>query len=206
MQSIQREIEAGAGTDRAGDRPEASSSLIDEGVIHDLLNPLTGLMGHLQLLQELLEDGAFELSRQRIKGCFDSLSILLGMLFDLQQLLRLNAAAVQPNREQISVLNLMSELRTAYDSSIDADQRELVIDCPDGELTVCADAPLLSRALVLLLAVGRRLSRQGPVVIRVSPSGGMLKFEVSYQGMTLPPPWRLCLAAKMIARAATSGV
>jgi len=161
--------------------------LVDEAVIHDLLNPLTGLMGHLQLLQELLHDGSVDMARDRLKGCFESLSSLLSMLFDLQQLMRMETGKAQLERQTVRLAQLISETRRAYDESIDSEGREIIVHCPDGDAQMEGDPQLLQRTMLLLVLVARRLSRTGPLSLQTICAEGWLSIVIGYTGPTLPP-------------------
>lgn len=164
----------------------AATPLVDEAVIHDLLNPLTGLMGHLQLMQELLQEGSADMARDRLKGCFESLSSLLGMLFDLQQLMRLDSGNVPLERQKLCVAQLISAMRRSYDESIDSEGREIIVHCPDGQAQIDGDPSMLERTLVLLVLVARRLSRSGPISIQTVHEESRLSIVIGYTGPTLP--------------------
>lgn len=166
---------------------QTAGPLVDEAVIHDLLNPLTGLMGHLQLLQELLQDGATDMAKDRLKGCFESLSSLVGMIFDLQQLMRLENGKLQIDRQEVTIAQLISEMRRAYDESVESEGREIIVHCPDGDAPIEGDPQMLQRAMVLLVMVARRLSRTGPITVQTISDRGMVDLMIGYTGPCLPP-------------------
>ncbi len=105
--------------------PDArEESRLDEMVVHDLLNPMTGVLGQLELLEDQLDERLNDNDRQRLEECMASARDLSDMLVNLRCLAQIHSEAVPRRPINLSVQRLFQELQHDSSGSTDVAHRD----------------------------------------------------------------------------------
>lgn len=168
--------------------PSASTDerAFDETVVHDLLNPMSGVLGQLELISELGEAELSEPMQQRLNACLSSARDLSEMLVDLRFLTQVRSDEVPHQPSRLSVKKLLDSL-------------EQEVAWPDNG-TVCANVEpdhdnqyltdrggLAQRALHATARAAMRLASPRDVTVTAAASNDdTIQFTCRYAGPTLP--------------------
>ncbi len=160
-------------------------------LIHDLRNPLSALMGALELLEmsggETMPDEQAELLRY----AQESGERLLQLINTMLDLARMEAGRFEPTWEPVEVAPLVEEV--AEEASLSATLEEQHIELrlePSLPSTYC-DGQLLRRVLGNLLANAVKYSPPGGTIrVQVMRQGDQLRFDVIDHGPGIPAAYR----------------
>ncbi len=126
-------------------------------VAHELRTPLTNLRGYL----EGLSDEVVPPSQKTFRMLESEILRLVHLVDDLQQLTKAEAAQAFLQRRELSVVNLIEQLRTLFAHRFQAKNIKLQVAIEPPELTVVADLDKLLQALRNLLENAWRYSPEG---------------------------------------------
>ena len=170
-------------------RPQPRTPLVDEGVIHDLLNPMTSIVGHLHLLEDAMEQGGTGEENQRwLAACRAGVEELSDMLVDLRRLMQAEAGELKPELQPLAVAPLLERVRGLERERAAERRRTVSLDRSAPDLQVHADPALLERALQLVLIAALRLSRSSPILLRAGRAAkGRIRFRCCYEGRPVSP-------------------
>ncbi|MCP4444687.1 MAG: hypothetical protein GY811_04980 [Myxococcales bacterium] len=167
---------------REQERRRALAALI----VHDLRNPLSAIVGNVQLLEEVLSDAEDTMIGQ----CLDDLEQLstrtLSMVAGLLDVEEFEGGTLQATRESVDVYGLVARMPSFYKTATEARYLHMHVRCPE---TVHAsfDRQLIARILENLLDNAVRYApRCGKVVLSVLAEGRDLIFEVGNDGPAIP--------------------
>jgi K+-sensing histidine kinase KdpD len=156
----------------------------DELLLHDLLNPMTGLQGDLELLEETLGPQADAATRQRLQGALESSRELSSMLVNLRCLAQLQAGSLSLRLRTLPLRTLLNSV-TSDPSWPGTEQVRLT--CPVPDRHVRASGNLLEHALHVLLQSALRLQQDDHIELSAfEAANGNLRVECAYHGATIP--------------------
>ena len=153
--------------------PHQTGPIIDEGVIHDLLNPITSIMGNLQLLEELLGDRSDDATRKRLNASLASTHELHAMLENLRQLM--NPGLLPEPGVAVELVPLMRVVIGLFPTAISLTGGE-------GISVIGAEEPLM-RALAAVLSAARRAGKVEEIAVA---SGNSVEIHVAHKGRVIP--------------------
>jgi signal transduction histidine kinase len=159
---------------------------LTQTLVHDLKNPLTTIVGNLDLLEQRGEEQTLRLVRRSKAGA----SRLLRMILDLLDISRLEEGRFALESSAEDVLELARG--AIEDAEAVADQREieLRLEAPHP-LRLEVDAGLLRRVLDNLIANAVRHSpARGVVTVRVAHGPDGVELSVADQGNGIPSELR----------------
>lgn len=193
-----------AGTSSASPEPShaAGTSHLDEMVVHDLLNPMTGVLGQLELIEEQISSELTDNTRERLEQCLASARDLSEMLMDLRCLTQIESGQVPQRPAPVSVQELLQLILNEC-ACTDEQGVEIRTDAQHAALHLPERAGLIRRALSVVIRAAVRLAESPPVVVTAAPvddsTDQRVRIECRYVGRTLPQPLQDKLLSREIA-------
>jgi signal transduction histidine kinase len=164
-------------------------------IIHDLRNPLTGIEGHIDLVERELERGDLAGAQSDLAGAKEASRRLREILEDVLQVQSLEE---QPTlrRERLSVRALIRESMISIQGAARA--RGVRVELIEGEdLVLSIDRKLFVRSLENLLSNAVRYSPQGESVeISCRSAGNLACLQIADRGPGIPQGHRTDLFRK----------
>jgi signal transduction histidine kinase len=155
---------------------------------HELRTPVTGIKGYAELLQRAQARGALDQERleRALSGlgvAADRLAALTGDLLDVSRL-RLGRLPFAPGPLDLAALVREGAERLGQRGGA----HPLLLDVPDGDWMVEADAGRVEQVLANLLDNAVKYSPDGgPITLRMRREGDGVRLEVRDQGIGLSP-------------------
>ena len=169
---------------------ERNVTLLAQMVIHDLKNPLTALIGFLELL------GTGELNdpqRALIESALRTGRNLAGLVDDLLDLARYNEGRLRLRLSDVSLPDLCAECAIELSGWLAYESKTLILDVPQTLPTIRADNRLLRRVVLNLLSNALKHTPYGTTIMlrawrEPHPEGGeQTVIEVADTGPGIPP-------------------
>jgi two-component system, sensor histidine kinase and response regulator len=156
-------------------------------MVHDLRNPLTGVLGMLQVLQLDIEDPLRQADAENARQAGEKMRETLD---DLLQVRLLEEGRVALRRERIWLQEVVRSASESLEGM--ARMRNLHIShAVDGRLTLHADAALVRRAVENLLSNAIKFSPVGQTIEVVGSNvGSLVSIEVADRGTGVAPERR----------------
>ena len=175
-------VDLNAELEREQERRRALAALI----IHDLRNPLSAIVGNVQLLDEALVDSGDPMVGQCLGDLAELSERTLSMVAGLLDVEEFEGGVLQARPEQVDVDSFVSRLPTFYKTATEARKLTLSVNCPAG-LRANFDRQLIGRILENLLDNAVRYApRNGRVVLTVSAQASDLLVQVGNNGPAIP--------------------
>ena len=153
-------------------------------MVHDLKNPLSGIVGFLDVVQSNLRDR--ELGEDALMALQAS-ERLREILDDILRVRMLESGAVRLHRELVAVDGLVRDAVTSLSGAAKARQVEIAFGLGNSGLNLAADRKLVLRAVENLLSNALKYSPSGAVVeAAVHQNGGEVAIEVADRGAGIP--------------------
>ncbi len=186
----QRQREELAQLDELLRQSERNTALLAQMVIHDLKNPLTALIGFLELLSA---DDLNEAQRSLISSALRNGRDLAGLVDDLLDLIRYNEGRLRLRLSEVSLPVLCAECADELTGWLAYEAKTLILDASPALPVIRADARLLKRILLNLLSNAIKHTPPGTTITlrvwRESPPDGAAQtvIEVADTGPGIPP-------------------
>ncbi|MDH3786022.1 MAG: hybrid sensor histidine kinase/response regulator, partial [Acidobacteriota bacterium] len=153
-----------------------------QSLVHDLKNPLTAIMGNLDLMARVGPESC-EHTVARARESANRMRLLILDLLDIE---RMECGNLRPTRSSMDVLELLEQTVEGIRVSAARDEIELVVEGEDS-VPMDADASLLRRVAENLIANAVRHSPRGGVVtVKVSRRADRVDISVADQGHGIP--------------------
>ncbi len=169
-------------------RAEGFKEKLVQMVVHDLKNPLSGIMGNLQLLQiqGAPQDPAH--LREILARTEESARQLMKMILTLLDVARLEEGKLVLRRTAVSAARVIQECVRQVEGLAARSEVELVLVLPEAPLPVSADEELLSRVLGNLLSNAlKHTPAGGRVEVGAGGGEGEVRIWVKDSGEGIPP-------------------
>lgn len=169
---------------------ERNTALLAQMVIHDLKNPLTALIGFLELLSA---NGLNESQRSLIDSALRNSRDLAGLVDDLLDLIRYNEGRLRLRLGDVSLPILCAECADELSGWLAYESKTLILDVSLALPVIRADARLLKRILLNLLSNAIKHTPRGTTITlrawhESSPDGAaQTVIEVADTGPGIPP-------------------
>ncbi len=145
---------------------EAAKQQLTDMIVHDLQNPLAGIIAFLELLRaqpERLDDPEREALEEALRRCHDLVEMILNVL----QVSRGESGQLNIEASVINVAEIAREGAAAFQLVAALDGHKLAVQAPTS-VTACADEMLLRRILYNLIRNSLRHTPKGTqVLVRV---------------------------------------
>jgi len=152
-------------------------------VSHDLRFPLTVILGHVSLLQDLIPDD--ELARQCMEAVQRGTRLMNFMIDDLVDAARLEGGQLQLEPRPLSLADFLPEYLRRNAAALDTGRIQLSVDA--GAPAVHADPARLERMLTNLLTNALKYSpAAAPVSLSAEPHESGARISVADSGKGIP--------------------
>ena len=163
---------------------EEKAPLVDDLVLHDLMGPLSGALGQLQILQMQLSE---EKCLSKVDMAYSALAELSEMVGTLQHLTHLERGVLGETAQTVGVQDLLDDVSDAVQPAGATDGAALELREVSARLAVQGFPQLLRQAMCGLVRVGLRLCRGAAVSVGAeSTTRGEVRLTVTYEGRPLP--------------------
>jgi signal transduction histidine kinase len=153
-------------------------------LVHDLRNPLAGIMGFLGMLAEDVTDQDL---RSQADMALEASSRLREILEDILSVRMLESGNIVLRREWVEARRLVSDAIGSVSGAARARQVEISAVIDRSDIAIQADRKLVRRAIENLLSNAVKYSPSGSVVrVAVRPSGDEVQIEVADRGQGIP--------------------
>ena len=162
----------------------AEPEVVDLGVIHDLLNPLTSIVGNLDLLDELLAGAALPAAQRRLGDGLASAEELRSMLENLRYLMAGDSRGPLPH-EPLELPRMLEQLQQSVQAR-GLVKHPIELRLPAESVPfVPGGEDLLRRAADVLLRTAARIGTRITIELQCT-AGGEIEVRFVHQGRTLP--------------------
>jgi signal transduction histidine kinase len=153
-------------------------------VAHDLQNPLTGIKGFAELITNVGEVNERQsLYVKRIMGAVDEMTEMLGNLLDVAWV----DSGMQPKIAPTNLAHLVHSIGSSYQEQARSKGIILQMDI-DRIPNVLCDERRMKQVINNLISNALKYSPNGgDVLVRLRQDGNVVFFEISDQGMGIPP-------------------
>lgn len=155
-------------------------------MVHDLRNPLSAIVGNVQLLDEFLPPSDDPMVAQCLSDLGELSEKTLSMVAGLLDVEELEDGVMETNREKVDVHGLVSRMPNFYKTATEARRLEFQVNCPEG-VHASFDRQLIARIFENLLDNAVRYApRKGRVALNVLVEDKDLIVEVGNDGPAIP--------------------
>ncbi len=141
-------------------------------IVHDLRNPLTALMGGVEVLHLTATARLDESQRRLLESARRSGRALVDLVDELLDVRRMEAGALTLEREEVDLGALCCESVETVSALADAEELTIAVDVDAAPLVVRCDRQLIGRVLANLLSNA----------IKYTPAGGQITLSAHRQG------------------------
>jgi signal transduction histidine kinase len=154
-------------------------------VAHELKTPLTGLMGHAQLLMRRLrrEEGR-DADLVHVAAIEEQISRMAALINDLLDVARSQIGRLVVHLRQVNIVSLAREAAEQMQSTTTA--HTIMVDAPDSLLWP-VDQQKIRQVLVNLLGNAVRYAARGTITVIVAEEERELHITVRDEGVGIPP-------------------
>lgn len=167
---------------------ERSRDQLTQMVVHDLKNPLTALIGFLEIVRmgPLSED-----QRQALEGALRSGKNLNGLISDLLDIGRMEAGRMELEHSLLLPLDLLTSGAAELSAWLQQEEKQVHVDAPFGLPLISGDPRLLRRVLLNLISNAIKHTPPGTHITlrarRADQPDGWVVLEVEDSGPGIPP-------------------
>lgn len=165
-------------------------------IVHDLRNPLMGVMGYLDVLAAELPEAASVAVREDVRGAIAAAQELHEEINEILDVRKLEEGELRPLLEPGS-LRTIAQAAIGTFAGVARDKRVELVLVPGEEVSVPLDPRLVRRAVENLIANGLRYAPRGSrieLAAGPAPEGAFL--EVADQGQPIPDAQKDALFGK----------
>jgi signal transduction histidine kinase len=168
---------------------DAAKRRLTDMIVHDLQNPLAGIVAFLQIL-EGKPDGLSDSERQALREALARCNDLSQLILNVLQLSRAEEGKLELYMENVDLGQVARSATEAFSLVARQGDRRLVVNADDGRIIVRTDQSLLRRVLYNLIRNALRHTPEGTEVeVRVA-SGPPPSIAVHDNGPGIPPEVR----------------
>lgn len=157
---------------------------------HELRNPLTGIMGHADMLEQGVLGALTARQQKSVSAIVAASTQLLDMINESLEMARIEADRVMFYVEDFAVTDLVNELMDTIRPLVTRNDNLLAVTGADGAGGMRADRGKVRQCLLNLLTNAAKFTRQGSVALHISreerDDGEWLSFGVADTGMGIP--------------------
>lgn len=169
-------------------RSEQVRQAFTELMVHDLRNPLTVLLGVLDLILMLLGGSFTEDQRRLVENARRSGHLMLGLISDMLDLAKMEAGQLQLKPQPVDLQTLVRESAEQVRVYAEREELTLEIELADAMPRLEADRQLVERVLANLLSNAiKHTSSGGRINVTTRLDHGYAMVRVSDTGEGIPP-------------------
>ncbi len=166
-------------------------------IVHDLRNPLTALMGGVEVLRLMMREQMGEEQRQLLENARRSGHLLFGMVEELLDVSRMEAGMMQPAIKPVDLNGLI--LEEVENTRLLAEQDGVTVEADVGEglQEIPCDPSLVRRVLANLLSNGLKYTPAGGrITVAARREGDEAVVSVSDTGIGISPRYHQAIFEK----------
>lgn len=149
-------------------------------VAHELRTPLATLKSHIELMIE----GIWQPTAERLSSCFEEVDRLTRLIADLDQLERYDQAVIKLNKQPINMRQLVNQVTDLMSAKFQTRGLEMQIQVESFE--VLADSDKMKQVLINLLHNALTYTEKGRVALQVFPENDQAVIVISDTGIGIP--------------------
>jgi signal transduction histidine kinase len=152
-------------------------------LVHDLRNPLTGLLLNFELLRS--EDYPKEKHPDKIDQMYTSAKILDGLVDDLLQIALMESGKLLLNCTEVDIGDLIQSTPAKFEAICAQKKQSIIIQLPEkSSIKISVDAPLFQRVIDNLISNAIKFSpRNSQIIINAELlNSGLVKIQVIDSG------------------------
>ena len=132
-------------------------------VAHELRTPITTVQTHIEALIE----GVWEPTAERLQSCYDEMTRISKLVFDLENLAKVESNNLKLDKSQIGLIELSNRMVANFETEIKNKNLHVTVagGCPD----ILADRDRMNQVLMNLISNA----------IKYTPDGGEIRITVS---------------------------
>ncbi len=155
-------------------------------IVHDMKSPLTGVLGYLDLLQNLSEP-LMPQQERIVERAHQASQRLMDMVMNLLTISRLEEGELTLKREPVDLKELVNEVLNAFDLAIREGNKKISTEIAENVPPVSAEREIIYRILSNLLSNAIKHTEQGgEIVIDIETLEDAVKISVSDDGEGIP--------------------
>ncbi|GAB4397229.1 MAG: hypothetical protein OHK0052_19280 [Anaerolineales bacterium] len=162
-------------------------------LVHDLRNPLTGIIGTLQLVASGRVPEGDE-QKMLLRSSLDSSLRLAQMISNVLDVNKMEAGEFKLNRSALDVSQMLAMMAERWRASLTWDNKTMRIETPENLPLLMADRDVLERVLDNLISNAYKYGQN--LVLRAGVRGKKMLIEVQDDGPGIPPEDREKVFAK----------
>ncbi len=160
-------------------------------LIHDLRNPLSALMGALELLKMTGDGRMSDEQAELLRYAQESGERLLQLINTMLDLARMEAGRFEPTWEQVEIAPLLEEAVEEAQLSAGLEEQHIELRVEEDLPPLLCDGQLLQRVLGNLLSNAIKYTPTGgTIIVQVRREDDNLRFDVIDQGPGIPATYR----------------
>jgi signal transduction histidine kinase len=163
----------------------ATKSRFLSSMSHELRTPLNAIIGFTRIVSR----NAGDLPAKQVDNLSKilvSAERLLGLIDEILELSRIEAAEARVELEQTDVAELISEVVGSLEPLVDGSKVRLRVDAPGNLPTVLTDRSKLRQIVLNLLSNAIKYTDEGSIEVRVGVTSGRLEIQVEDTGVGIP--------------------
>jgi signal transduction histidine kinase len=153
---------------------------------HELRTPLTAIIGYEELLADGITGPVTDPQRQQLGRIKASATHLLGLIDEILTYSRVEAGSERAQMEVVEIRMVLEDAAALVAPLVDDRGLVLVVELPDGPLSVCTDVQKLRQILVNLLSNATKFTEHGGITLSASRSRRQMLFHVRDTGIGIP--------------------
>lgn len=168
-------------------RSEKLRQNLTDMIVHDLRNPITSLLGVLDILAMTLNAQMNDDHRRLVDNARHSGHTLLELVSELLDISKLEAGQFKISPETVNLCDLIAENVDAVQALAELEKLEVqVVTCPEQAEVQC-DRQLIGRVIANLLSNAiKHTPAQGAITLKVSSQGDHVRIDVADTGIGIP--------------------
>ncbi len=161
-------------------------------LVHDLRNPLTALMGWLDIFRATMGDEADDERFRLLENARRSGHVTLGLVGELLDISKLEAGKLTPNFDPVDISQLISDSIDAMRALIEIEDLKVTLDLDADVSVALCDKQLISRVMTNLISNAIKHTPAGGTITLQAHRGqnDVVVVSVSDTGEGIPPEYR----------------
>ncbi len=158
-------------------------------IVHDLRNPLTALIGGLDMLRLIMETKMDDSQLKLLKTTRHSGDVLLGMVNELLDISKMEAGKLELNIQSVNLPPLIEEVVDPLRAQLKMQKLNVKIEMCDDSLTVPCDIQLIRRVIANLMTNAmKHTPPRGTISLTTCRlDDDSIKVNISDTGIGIPP-------------------
>lgn len=168
-------------------------------IVHDLRNPITALIGGLDILRMTLLDQMNDDQKRLLENARRSGHVLIGLVGEILDISKMEAGKLELDLEPVNLCQLIEESAEANRALADIEGIHLSVEACSAANAISCDPALISRVLANLLSNAIKHTPEGGRITLTAAymqERGMVRVSVIDTGLGIPPEYQKTIFEK----------